>query len=214
MNDQERLAFAVKFAQTDFPSIREGDWLNLIEDFAAFLMPSQTMAMSVRHDNPGETVLDSRPQAEALQKKAYALLSDLVDIRDGRKKRSDRWPINFDILVQPPIIEGSRTRYYLCAQGKEHDIFLLRVFLLLIREPTNRVLRCDAADCDRIFYRVRKQKFCSQRCQSRDFMRRFRNPDEESERNHKRYENRMKKKLGQKTRVARRPRRASHARKI
>src|SRR5581483_4368550 len=36
-NDEERMAFALRFAQSDPAALREGDWLNLREDLVHFL---------------------------------------------------------------------------------------------------------------------------------------------------------------------------------
>ena len=54
----------------------------------------------------------------------------------------------------------------------------LRIIILLRLVGADRVVRCD---CGRIFVRVGKRRTCSVKCQKRVYMRRWRNPPDESE---------------------------------
>jgi hypothetical protein len=202
MNDQQRLEFAVKFAQTDFSTMREGDWLNLREDVADFISPQKR---GIPPPGPyrgvliprREPLLNSKTEAEALQTDVYGILSEVVSVREAESRSSASprlgWPINVRLAVMPSLPPAPPRSVTLYVVGSPRDVFLERLFSLLRQEPSNRILRCKALDCDQIFYRVRKQRYCSPRCQSRDFMRQFRksNGEKESERNHKRYKARV-----------------------
>jgi hypothetical protein len=199
MNDQERLEFSVRFAQMELPKLREGDWLNLREDFCEFYRPVVGNLSTVIEPLPGEKRIE---RVKELQDKVYSMLNDLAS--GGSKGTRHSITIDFAVSrAQPP-----ESRAFLAASGSMHDVFLLNLWLILSREPIERVLRCKAADCNRIFYRKRKQKYCSPRCQSRDFMRQFRkdpdNKDKESDKSHRRYKRRVEKVRKRPTKVQRR----------
>ena len=210
--DQQRLEFAVNFAQTDIPALREGDWLNLCEDFFSFLRPVANSAVVV----PGSAgILQSRSDAEALRKEMYDLLSEVVDTPEGEWELKYH-PISFDLAVGISRERALTGRPWggaggvpwFMIRGNMRDRMLLNVFSLLCRESTAKIHRCGRSDCKRIFYRVRKQKFCSTRCQSRESVRRFRNKPEnktkESEQNHRKYKKQVEKTQGRPTKISRR----------
>jgi endogenous inhibitor of DNA gyrase (YacG/DUF329 family) len=70
------------------------------------------------------------------------------------------------------------------------------------------VRRCP--ECQTVFYRVRKQQYCSRRCTNRANMRQWRQTEKgktrESDLNHRRYQSRVKRTGSPKVKVARRPR--------
>jgi hypothetical protein len=219
MNDQERLEFAVKLAQTNLSEIRPGDLLNLRDDFQSFFAkPGHDMRGPI-----GEVVLPfAQPlpieytikDFQELQKEVYKILNEIVAGRDTSMPSAPVCEITAKLIaLSSPGMNG---RSVLMAEGSTRDMFLLRLYLLLSREPVNRILRCKAPDCNEIFYRKRKQKYHSPRCQSRDFMRTFRKPkdsetaEKRSEENHKRYKARVEKSRGRPTKVARRQRRKAH----
>jgi len=211
-SNQELLEFAVNFAQTDISALREGDWLNLKEDIWSFLRgPISGNEAVVLPGSSG--ILESRSEAETLQKEMYSLLSEVVDTPE-RNLEPQRHQISFDLEVgfsrevAAKLSAGDAPWFFV--HGAQRDRMLLNLFFLLMKESTEKIRRCDASDCKRIFYRVRKQKFCSVRCQSRESARRFRlkwGADKQSESNHKNYKNRVEKSRGRPTRVARRTRR-------
>jgi hypothetical protein len=205
MNDQTRLEFAIRFAQTDLSSFREGDWLNLFDDVLEFLRGIPAVIPM-----KGKKALLDRADAEALKNEIYALLKEIVNIRDG-KYESEPHPIAFNLIVMPPLTGPRKVVFF--TEGSTRDLFLLRTALLLFQQPTDKVLRCHASDCDRIFLRKRKQRYCSPRCQTRDFMRVWRKDNEEknSDLNHRKYKAHVNKLRGRPTRVARKPRRKIRA---
>jgi hypothetical protein len=204
MSEQKLLEFAARFSQTDLGSLREGDWLNLKEDLGEFLTPF----FGFTNLNPLKV---SRAEVTSAQNAARSTFENIILLRNGEKSDFvDGRPVT----IYPTYRRLSGLAF---SCKKFEDAFLFRLLFVLMASPQQeRILSCKADDCNRIFYRTHKQKYCSPTCQTREFMRnwRMKNKDKESERNHRKYEKRMKKKLGQKTRVARRPRRASHARNL
>jgi hypothetical protein len=92
--------------------------------------------------------------------------------------------------------------------GNTRDVALYELFTLLRdSEQISRIRLCPG--CNHIFYKVKRQKYCSQRCTNRDYMRQYRSTqaDKLSESNHKQYEKRTKAKVGKTVKVGRRPRR-------
>ncbi len=226
---QEQLEFAVRLAQTKLSDLRPGDMLNLREDLDSFF----TRKGEDMRGPIGEVLQPiGEPQAEqysvadfeALQKEVNAILNGLVTSRDSPSPR----PVA-GMAVSPGIVgvprheikasliaasfHGINNRAILMANGSVRDMFLLRLFLLLGQEPFDRILRCKAPDCDRIFYRRRKQEFCSTKCTNRAYMKTYRKEVEENpvaaaaatEKEHARYKKRARK-LNPKKKVARRPR--------
>jgi len=210
MKDRDRIDFAVKFAQADLANLREGDWLNLREDILAFVTNPSARGVVMM---PTENDL-SREDFKSWQKDVYAIFAGLAAHRGigDRGTRAEQvktqvktfsiptFPVNTKMGVSP--FGNSALVMF---SGPVRDLFLYRLSLLLDQDPS-RIFRCKSPDCDRIFFRIRKQKYCSPRCQTREFMRTWRKDNEgnESELNHKRYKNRVEKTRGRPTKVARR----------
>jgi hypothetical protein len=62
--------------------------------------------------------------------------------------------------------------------GPARDVFLWHLFVLLQQEPLDRIRRCP--ECATIFYRVKKQAYCSRTCGNRVTQRRWRERQEAS----------------------------------
>lgn len=209
MKDRERLEFAVKFAQADLANLREGDWLNLRDDTLAFIT-NQSVRGIVMTPIGNDF---SRDDFKSWQKDVYAILAGLAASRGiGDPKRAEQVKIasikTFEVIARMGVLPfgGSAMVTY---TGAIRDLFLHRLGILLDREPSKRIFRCKAPDCDRIFYRIKKQKYCSRRCQTREFMRMWRkdNEDKVSDSNHTKYKKGVEKNRGRPTKVARRSQR-------
>jgi len=207
MNDRERLEFAIRFAQTDLPTEEQG-WFKLHDELWEFLKPTRRYALMVSTKD-----ILAKEETRSLQKYAYEMLADIVHAREDtffEGKITETWlpslghRINV-LLYSKPMGIGP------CVDGSLRDVFLYRLFDLITQEPTDKIRRCSGSDCNQIFYRERKQKFCSERCQTRELMRLRRKDPEKAEKDAEkariRYEERMKKKLGKKTKVAHRGKR-------
>lgn len=172
---QEQLEFAVKLAQVKLSDLRAGDLLNLRDDLQSFfgretLLPRLGRKMFSPNQPLDETF--SLADFAALQKDIYAILSAMVTARDTGKAASVSREITAELIVSSrPAFKNAA---FFSAVGQVRDMFLLQLFFLLGLEPIDRILRCKAPDCNRIFYRKRKQEFCSTRCTNRAYMKTYR----------------------------------------
>jgi hypothetical protein len=205
MDDQERLEFAIRFAQMDLSKLRRGDWLNLNDDLLNFIAPPNTPPFK----KAGEVL--AKENGTDLQKEILHVLNELTRLRDEGEfsfesvDASAEWPLQIGFMItahQPGSVN-------ILPIGETRDLVLMRLFSLFAQEAIDKILRCEASDCNRIFYKKRKQRYCSPRCQTREFMKTWRkeNGEKESARNHKKYKKRVEKVRGRPTKIARRPRR-------
>src|SRR5919197_2968064 len=102
-------------------------------------------------------------------------------------------PICLDLLNfgYVPSLAG---RNMLEVSGTTQNVFLVVLYVLLSREPTDRILRCP--ECQTVFYRIRKQQYCSRPCVHRAAVRKWRRTETgqqyERRRSRSRYEARVK----------------------
>jgi hypothetical protein len=225
---KDRLPFAIRFANLELEGLRRGDWYNLFDEVTEFV-----------GFRTGRTLDEARRQASrvgvspwplsgrfaesinentirALQADVRQLLNGMLDRHEdldakGRGEQPAR--------DAPTLVPEIHIRYWLYWQrdqdedaalfqdGRLRDLFLSTLVFLLARDVAH-VRRCP--ECQTIFYRVRKQRYCTRTCTNRANMRDWRNTAQgkarESERNHGRYQARVKRNTGPKAKVARRPR--------
>jgi hypothetical protein len=90
----------------------------------------------------------------------------------------------------------------LLIDGDLRNLFLVTLAFLLNQDIAH-VQRCP--ECGRVFYRVRKQRYCSRRCTNRTNMRKWRKTEKgrngESKRNARRYVARLRRKIGPRAKV-------------
>jgi hypothetical protein len=143
----------------------------------------------------------SEQDIRLIQHDTQRLLTGLVDARDTwvahehTGEQTQYAPPLFSLslysqlLAQYPHTEHQRP----CFQGQMRHLFHFTLMLLLGQEPPNRILRCP--ECKKIFYRVRKQRYCSRPCVNRATVRKWRATEEakkqEKDRAHKRYRKKM-----------------------
>ena len=199
MNDRERLEFVVRFIQIDLTALQQPGWVALYEEMYDFMRPTAKFSI-------GAQAADDRDKIIETQVSAREVLTDLVDAREGllRRKTIAGRGIYHDMSMRFAVVPTTGLLYV----GLLPAAFLFRLSLLLISGPVDSVRRCSASDCNKIFYRERGQKFCSERCQTRELMRRRRKDPKKAQKDAEkariRYELRMKKKLGKNTKVKKR----------
>jgi hypothetical protein len=199
MTREDRLQFAVRFAQMNLDTLRAGDRLNLREDFLGFL----NLRPNHGHSNGGVVAL----QTEGSTRELYQPLMSLgfVGVVEGptpdtlseddflalqRDVQRDVWTV-LDTLthaVRPgetsnppfvgrcPEVRVMQNGWY--AKGTSRQVFVEQLLYLLGQEPSDRILRCP--ECETLFYRVQKQAYCSRRCGNRVTQRRWRERQEAS----------------------------------
>ena len=215
---RDRLQFAVRFAQRNLDQLRPGDWMNLRDDLELFLgnrlgvgySPVDLGGIAAAQIGEPKPQNFSREDFQKLQGEARLILNGLLNLREGhrtalrtgigtaRGPRGTRIDAQYRITINP-----SNDRYaMLWVEGSTSDVFLLILFHLLSREPSDRIYRCP--ECKSIFYRVRRQKYCSRQCANRVSVRQWRASEKAEEkektRSHKRYRDQFppKRKAGRK----------------
>lgn len=220
LNAQERLQFVVRFAGMDLDRLRPGDWLNLQDDFKRYLYGQQgkkTPGVGPVYFSTFEH-LPSEPLKEGairqLQNEVKAILHNVVDRRECGAGELHQTPIQLNCHLSPLDAIGLNGRTHLGVSGPAQDVFLLSVFLLFAYEKTGKIGQCPA--CHTLFLPVKKQAYCSKRCQMRVYMQQRRQQEhvkeQEAEQAHARYANKRKRQLSEKVHVARRPRKGGKTR--
>jgi hypothetical protein len=220
---KERLEFAIRLTQMDLDRLRPGDWLNLRDDLEAFL-GKLLLEWLVSQEDPAAPLAaignivgtpTEAPYPEeygvddfrVLQQETKRLLTHMLDQREGAGVSSSqaRIPVCFNLLNfgYVPSLAG---RNMLEASGTTRNTFLVVLYFLLSREPTDRILRCP--ECQTIFYRIRKQQYCSRPCVHRAAVRKWRRTETgqryERQRSRSRYEARVKRTHGHRVKINRR----------
>lgn len=215
----ERLDFVLRFVNMDLEHLRQGDWLNLREDFAAFIGEHKSDEMAVVGPvcaTPWPPSRDfSSADFQSLQAETQKLLTRLRG-GDSEHKVGRVSPNSLALSVgllpvvsEAPKPSGVGRSALLWLSGPPRDLFLMLIACLFAFESTAGVAQCP--ECKRFLLRSKKRQYCSARCQSRAYMRRYRQPDavkeRESAKAHARYAKRVKQQSGEKVQVGRRPRR-------
>jgi hypothetical protein len=225
---KDRLPFAIRFANLELEGLRRGDWFNLFDDVTDFVgfRTGRTLDEARRQANRvgvspwplsgrfSEPV--NQDTIRTLQADVRQMLNGMLDRHEDldAKQRGER-----PARDAPALVPEIHVRYWLYWQrdhdedaalfqdGRLRDLFLSTLVFLLTRDVAH-VRRCP--ECQTIFYRVRKQRYCTRTCTNRANMRDWRNTAQgkarESERNHARYQARVRRNTGPKAKVARRPR--------
>ncbi|WP_337288622.1 CGNR zinc finger domain-containing protein [Candidatus Methylomirabilis sp.] len=213
---KDRLEFVLRFVNADLDHLRPGDWLNLKEDFALFLgcrggapvaLVGPIRAMPIEPPFPQ----DMAPgDFKTLQSDNREILTQFVKVRERKESQQKQTPLSIRASLMPLDVLSPRFagRAMLQLTGPTRDMFLTMVFLLFAFESTARIAACP--ECERLMLRTKKREYCSPRCQTRAYMRRYRQREtvkqQEAEQAHTRYANKRKRQLSEKVHVARRPR--------
>lgn len=216
----DRLQIIIDFARMDLDRLRPGDWLNLREDLTAFVLGEYAHGRwsdgdALRHrgqDTKGLVV--SYIEGPWPHEMTAEALKDLQ--RDVRMALTERGTIQgpggvFEqvhlFATWPQVKLASFGSGFAEIQATARDGVLFVLALLLYALPANALRSCP--ECGTPFVRVRKQQYCSRRCTNRANMRTWRQSGnghgQESDRNHQRYQARVKRN-SPKAKVARRPR--------
>lgn len=233
LSTQEQMQFVVRFAGMDLDRLRPGDWLNLQDDFKRYLYngydrpgpetPRTALLLipedhAAPLDHPDSNL--SEDEFRRLQQEVRGILQKVVAVR--RMECPEGVPFTpFEITCallpldwMSDIAPTLRGRSRLCVRGRTRDVFLLSIFLLFTYEKTGKIGQCPA--CHALFLPVKKQTYCSKRCQMRVYMQQRRQQEHvkerEAEQAHARYASKRKRQLSEKVHVARRPRKGGKTR--
>ena len=212
--DLDRLKFIVNFAQTDLRSLRPGDMLNLRDDLGVFIHGRIIPPLGAERVQPGgvepfvvKLVGDlTVDELETLQKKCMGVLSHASVGRGGLDYHGDQ-VITAVYSLAPRLPDGRKWTVFV--GGRANDVVPVILIHLLMNRPLNTLRACP--ECDRIFVRVRKQRYCSTKCSTRVYMRSYRQTengkDSQAAASRRTYVKRVRKQTGSgKVTPARRPR--------
>jgi hypothetical protein len=197
MTREDRLQFAVRFAQMDLDTLRAGDRLNLREDFLGFLnlrhghghlnapvvafqpdesarevyQPLMSLSFMPLIEGPDPLTL-SEADLLALQRDVQRDVSTLLDTLT-RAVRPEELPSFVERCPLVTLRQNCRI-----VKGTARQVFVEQLIYLLDQEPSDRILRCP--ECETLFYRVQKQAYCSRKCGNRVTQRRWRERQEAS----------------------------------
>ena len=170
---EERLAWALWFAQEDLRKWRDGDWLNALEDAADLLFAGRDFPKGSLHE------LHSTLEDKSTDLAKTWLTALQPALRGFIERLYSGEPADVSFSGLRIFFPGSRGLDYFddpVAGRKSKKVFvdeiLLRVGDLLTRIDWSRLKRCP--ECDRLFLAVRRQRFDTPRCNLRDRLRRFR----------------------------------------
>ena len=171
---QDRLQFAVRFATEDLSQYSDGDWLKLREDFDRYLLLRMN-ATVVLEDLGGfvPTVIADDPVDMPrswfveLQQEVGVLLrriaGHLPRITPGQPPPND-WLRPISIAVEKYPVQKMEAGWLMSVRGRSRDVFFEVLFGLLAQEPADQIRLCPRPECGRMFYRIRRQEYCSRRC--------------------------------------------------
>ena len=172
VEDQSR--FAVGFAFDNLNSYREGDWLNLRAELQEFLDYGFLRHSSFYPMTPPKDMTEK--QLRNLQNEMREVLEFFVEKESGSGVREGRpIRIKLDYTVTPKGFS---------AMGSVRDCTLAQLMEILKCSDTKPVMRCP--QCQKIFYRKRKQLFCSTTCTNREMAQRKRRRDAETQKKSRR----------------------------
>jgi hypothetical protein len=152
----ERVGWAVSFVNDEPGGLSASEWRNRQEALMRFLSPHP--AGLVGHHDP-ETDPPTVGALRNLQGAARHLLAQVAttDTNEApRIRTSVEWQLRRS---------GAGTEVH--AHGDLKDVFLTQLVVLLLQAGPSNLKRCPAPSCARLFWRVRRQKYCSLPCTRR-----------------------------------------------
>jgi hypothetical protein len=171
--ETDPIAFLVRFANADLEAFREGDWLNLQDDLAAFehltpLLGPMKLVMAIQKHGPLSAY--KATVFLGLQKAIHNLLLRVAESTSSDASQLveagalDLVEVALTIDVNPSMGPA------LVLAGKLLPLLFIKAGLLLATDPAALRLRV-CPECESMFLRVRKQRYCGRRCVNRANMR-------------------------------------------
>jgi CGNR zinc finger len=99
------------------------------------------------------------PQAHALKRQ----LRDFLHAMAASDAAEQRFQVAF-------VAAGGPAGIVLFAEGDPREVLLYQASTILQAIGTDRLRRCPAPDCGRVFVKVGRREYCSDRCQRRVFV--------------------------------------------
>jgi len=165
------LKFVVRFAGADSSAFREGYWLNLKEDLYAFLregVPAGEGAL----ERPGlELAAISRRTISGASKDALREIQhELSGLVRACAARGAFLTPPFTTHVTRQLVTSGNGLVSGTVGGELRDVVLDRAYHLLIARQIRQLDWCPVEGCGRVFFRVRRQRYCSPACFLKAYM--------------------------------------------
>jgi hypothetical protein len=155
----DALRFAIDFAQMDLDHADLEEVSNGIRDF-------ETQIPGLTRGKP-----ESRETLKDVQREALKLLRAVAT-----RGIADTGDLHLRLVIlRGDVARATRARVFIALSGKLRDRFLYRLARLLEECGAENLRECSAPDCDRVFFKMTRKKYCSPRCQSRIYMQKYRN---------------------------------------
>lgn len=197
------LAWLVQFAQTDVASLQggpPGDLPNLIYELRQWL-----------DLEPDEPLSRSVPELEAQPARLQPLVDRMAQlleaVADGRRFEASYSGGSVILEAGRLRSEGGRALSYRDASLEDAILRLALDDLYENVKATGRIRRCP--ECSALFFATRvNQKYCCHACANKRASRLYRaaHGPERADRQHQRYERKLRERLGRNVKVRRRPR--------
>ena len=158
LDPADALRFVIEFAQVDLGQaptrqLRQAAW---------------GVQLLINRETPGHYEEKSPPNPvvlRELQERALVMLRQFV---------KGTLTIEGDLVLAFWVTRDADGRVRVTVRGSPLDRFCYQVVRVLETGGAEKLLACPAPECGRIFLKVTKKRFCSQRCQSRIYMRQAR----------------------------------------
>lgn len=165
LDPADALRFVVEFAQVELTHAPKRQLHQAAWD----------VQLLINRETPGHWVKKAEPDLvflKALQERARVVLGQFV-----------QGPVTIegDLVLTFIVTRDDEGRVRAQVHGSPLDLFAYQLVRVLETGGAEKLLACPAPECGRIFLKVTKKRFCSQRCQSRIYMRQLR-ADERAER--------------------------------
>jgi hypothetical protein len=176
--DADRLRFAVRFAEERLDHYRPGDWLNLRDDLSGFfgtllvggvrILLEVGSLMAAAKDLPEAKIREVQAQvAVFLKSLATEKVGEMTFTIDGvPAKGTARWWTTRDVTM---TVKWTFERWPTVTTATLREAMLLRLIFLVARHGQEDIKACP--ECGRLFWRVRRQLYCSRTCVNRVNMR-------------------------------------------
>ena len=170
----DRLRFAIDFAETNLDHFRAWEWSKLRADIEGFLYGVKGQPMPQFGALVISQALEPPFPADCPEDKLRELQSDvrsfLRGIAPGPGIESEGGPpFTISQEWQPMLMGGQHLVLRASASLRDAVLFLLA--LLLAHNGLQNMRRCPATGCGRLFWKVRRQLYCSRTCVNRENMR-------------------------------------------
>lgn len=158
LDPADALRFVVEFLQVDLGQapkrqLRQAAW---------------GVQLFINRETPGYWAKKDAPDLaflRALQERARAVFGQFVQ---------GPVAIEGDLVLTFIVARDDEGRVRVQVHGSPLDLFAYQLVRVLEAGGAKKLSACPAPECGRIFLKVTRKRFCSQRCQSRIYMRQLR----------------------------------------